>query len=276
MISPSSPTRQVLDQAISRRSPASVSQRVSDATGNCSGRIPASAAQCLLDLLGRHEHVPRPPAEHVRRRVAGDRSQAWLKRTIRPSPSSTRTSAPAVSMPAEVRSRSAFSAACARIGSVMSVATPRKPVTAPSVVVLDGDRQRDAEPLAVLAHVRPLRRLGALAARDGDEDLGARLDAQLRRALRDLVRVVDQRGRRHADDLVRAVAEHPLGAGVEQRDRRRGRVARDDRRLRRGRPGRPRGGRAPRAPRRAAAGSSARSAPRPSASSSAERSALGG
>ena len=187
-ISPSSPVRQVHDQAISRRSPAAVSQTASAAIGNCSGRASVISARTASASSGgtSASHGRRPSTSSAARPVS--RSQAWLKRRIRPPPSSTRTSAPAVSMPADVRSRSAFSAACARIRAVMSVATPRIARDRAPVVALHGDRQRHGEALAVLAHVGPPAPLGALAARDDEEHLGTGLDAELGRALRHLVR----------------------------------------------------------------------------------------
>ena len=168
---------------------------------------------------GRREHVPGPPPDHVLRRAAGQALAGPVEGDDRARPVEHEDERARGVDAAVNTSRSAFSAACAATRSVTSVATPRNPVTAPcpscwTVTVIE-TRSR----AAVLADEGPLPGLLALASRDGDEDLVPGLDAELRRALADLGAVEEQPGRRDADDLFGVVAEHPLRAAIEQRDR---------------------------------------------------------
>ena len=132
VISPSVPTRQVLAQEISRRSLLAVIHSRSVVAGNCSGRNAASSRRtaCAVSGGARISQVRRPIMSWAERPVT--RSHARLKVMMVPEPSSTRMSDPAVSMPVAMTSRSAFSAAWERTRSLMSVAMPRKPVSAPS------------------------------------------------------------------------------------------------------------------------------------------------
>ena len=147
------------------------------------------------------------------------RSQAWLKRWIRAvAVEHDDQRAGGVDAGGD-ESRSACSAAGARtqlgdVGGDAEEARSRSPSSSCSTVIVERDAAAARRPCARRS-TRASRRPRAAGRR---EDLHARLDAELRRARGDLVGVVDQRSVERADDLVGAIAEHPLGAGVEQRD----------------------------------------------------------
>ncbi len=94
-----------------------------------------------------------------------------------------------------------------------------------------GDRERDGQLVPVLVHERPLAGVGVLAARAVPEHASDR-HAELLGALLELLRVMEEHGVEAPDDLLRAVADHALGAAVEDRDQP-VRVGADDRVLRR-------------------------------------------
>ena len=143
-------------------------------------------------------------------------SAARLKRSIRASRSVTITRLPAVSRTASLKSRASRSASCARTCSVMSEADTEVADRVAGRVAFDGQPLRDAQPGAVLAHVGQLPALGLIARGAGEKHRPLRLDTERRG---ELIEVEHPLGRADADDFVGAVAEHQLGARVEDRDR---------------------------------------------------------
>ena len=93
------------------------------------------------------------------------------------------------------------------------------------------DRERHRQPDAVPAHERPFARVGVVLSRAVPEH-GRDGDAELGRQALELIGVVEQLGVMAPDDVGGAVAEHALGAAVEDRDQAVG-VGADDRVLRR-------------------------------------------
>ena len=83
---------------------------------------------------------------------------------------------------------------------------------------LGGDGQGGRDVGAVLAHERPVARLGAVLEHGRREHRQPGAHAQLGGALGDLLVEVEEQQAVGADDLVLAIAQEPLGADVEDRD----------------------------------------------------------
>ena len=202
VIAPSPSSRQVLDHAISRASPRVVIHSRSEETGNVSGRIAANSRLTVSSVPSGASTSQVRAAEHVLRRAAGqalaravereDRAFAVEDEDERPG----RVDAGGEDVALGLQ-RGLGRHPLGHVGGHAEEARDRA-----GRVVLDGDGHRDPQPAAVLAHERPLPGLLALAPRDGDEDLVAGLDAELRGALADLGAVEEQPGRRDADDLL--------------------------------------------------------------------------
>ena len=93
------------------------------------------------------------------------------------------------------------------------------------------DRERHGQLRAVAAHECPVARVRVLGARAVSQHAADR-HAELEREALELLAVVKEVGVMAADEVLRAIAEHPLGAAVEDRDEAVG-VGADDRVLRR-------------------------------------------
>ena len=225
-ISPSGPTRQLLLQAISRGSRSSSSHSTSNSIGKSAGLASRKRAVDGLDVLGRERELGGAEAADLVLEAAGEQ----LARAVEALDAALgvedhdqaaggvdhRGREVALGLDRGLRAQA--------LGHVGRHAEEAGDLAV--VVALGGDRQRHRDPPAVLADVRPPLRLGP----QGDEHLGPGLDAELVGARRDLLGVVQHLRRRLADDLVGVVAEHALGAAVEDGDRA-ARVGGDDRGL---------------------------------------------